>query len=94
MSHAAINQDRFSIARSFRTILAKWIKWFYSRKIQSDYKRCERVFRLSRHFTSVMYSSGKSLNYFLRMHAKTKTFWVALYNGASLIVVWLLLSYR
>jgi hypothetical protein len=50
----------------------------------------KRFFRLRGHLTSVLYSSGKSWNYFLRMRAKKKkkTFWVALYNCVRLIFVY------
>jgi hypothetical protein len=43
----------------------------------------KHFFWLSRYLASVLYSSGKSWNYFLRMCA-IKTFWVALYNGVHL----------
>jgi hypothetical protein len=47
----------------------------------------------AKEFTSVLYSSGESWNYFLRMREK-KTFLVALYNGVRLIFVWLLRPYQ
>jgi hypothetical protein len=47
-------------------------------------------FSLSHHLTFVLYSSGRSWNYFLCM----QTFWVALYSGVCLILVGLLLPYQ
>jgi hypothetical protein len=43
-------------------------------------------------FTFVLHSSGRSVNYLLRMRAQNN--WIALYNGVYLISAWLLLSYQ
>jgi hypothetical protein len=52
---------------------------------------CNMWWLISRDLTSVLYSSGKRWNYFLRMRA-WKQFLIALYSVLRLILVWLVLA--
>jgi hypothetical protein len=72
--------DRIHSLRIHFELSSEFLPNIYHRFHWMKLQLSKHFFRLSRHLTSVLYSSGKSWNYFLHMHT-IKTFWVALYNG-------------